>query len=96
MFNVPKLIGEEGAADIPRCNGLSVFIRHKRRQVTIIGEVNRPTSHLYGPNFTSDDYIQRSGGMTYKADKDRSDVIRATAKPSHRWEASASVAKGKR
>ena len=44
---------------------------------TVIGEVQSPTSHLFSENFTRDDYIQMSGGLTQRADKSRIYVVRA-------------------
>ena len=47
------------------------------QEVTVIGEVHYPTSHLYETVLRRNDYINRSGGMTYKADDDRIYVVRA-------------------
>ena len=45
--------------------------------MTVIGEVQNATSHLYEPSLTRDDYVNRSGGLTSKADSKRIYVVRA-------------------
>ncbi len=47
------------------------------QEVTVIGEVQNATSHLYDPNLTRDDYLSMSGGPTQKADDKRIYVVRA-------------------
>jgi protein involved in polysaccharide export with SLBB domain len=47
------------------------------QEVTVIGEVQDPTSHLYNPNLSRDDYIRLSGGYTSEADGKRVYVVRA-------------------
>jgi protein involved in polysaccharide export with SLBB domain len=42
------------------------------QEVTILGEVRRPTSYLFDPDFSQSDYIEQSGG--YKDRADRGDV----------------------
>jgi polysaccharide export outer membrane protein len=53
-----------------------IYIPDNPQEVTVLGEVNYPTSHVYEKKLARDDYINRSGGMTYKADKDRVYVVR--------------------
>ena len=47
------------------------------QEVTVIGEVQSPTSHLYRQELGRDDYISLSGGTTRKADKGAVYVVRA-------------------
>jgi polysaccharide export outer membrane protein len=47
------------------------------QEVTVIGEAQDPTSHLYNPNLSRDDYIRLSGGYTAQADPKRVYVVRA-------------------
>ena len=60
-----------------------------QQQVTVIGEVQSPTSHLYGPGLSRDDYIALSGGTSRRADRNRIYVVRANgsvvAAEGHRW-----------
>ena len=63
--------------DVILRGGDMLYVPHITQEVTVIGEVQGPTSHLYQPNLTRDDYIARSGGYTQSADKSRVYVIRA-------------------
>jgi len=54
-----------------------IFIPDKPQEVTVLGEVNYPTSHVYDKGLSRDDYINSSGGMTYKADQKRVYVVKA-------------------
>jgi protein involved in polysaccharide export with SLBB domain len=45
--------------------------------VSVSGEVQFPTSHLYEEKLTLKDYVNRSGGYTQNADKDRTFVVKA-------------------
>ena len=47
------------------------------QEVTVIGEVQSATSHLYRADLSRDDYISMSGGLTPRADDDRIYVVRA-------------------
>ena len=47
------------------------------QEVTIIGEVQRPTSYLFDPSFSKADYIDQSGGMKQRADKRAVYVVKA-------------------
>lgn len=63
--------------DILAKDGDILVIPKKSQSVTVLGEVHFPTSHIYKDPLSRDDYVGRSGGITYKADKDRIYVVRA-------------------
>jgi len=63
--------------DVVLKDGDQLVIPKQTQEVTIIGEVQYATSHLYNDELNREDYINRSGGMTYKADADRIYVVRA-------------------
>jgi protein involved in polysaccharide export with SLBB domain len=54
-----------------------LLIPKQTQEITILGEVQSPTSHIYRSGLTRDDYIAMSGGTTQKADKSRIYVVRA-------------------
>jgi protein involved in polysaccharide export with SLBB domain len=58
-------------------DGDKLLIPKKTQEVTILGEVQSPTSHVYESSLSRDDYINRSGGTTQKADRRRIYVVRA-------------------
>jgi polysaccharide export outer membrane protein len=54
-----------------------LLIPKKTQEITILGEVQSPTSHVFHPGLTRDDYIAKSGGTTQLADPKRIYIIRA-------------------
>ncbi|MGE0114277.1 MAG: SLBB domain-containing protein [Steroidobacteraceae bacterium] len=75
--------------DIILRNGDTLIVPRQRQEVTVIGEVQTATSHLYRTGLSRDDYISQSGGMTRKADSRQIYVVRANggvmARNSSRW-----------
>jgi len=66
-----------GPDDVTLRNGDRLLIPKKTEEVTILGEVQSPTSHVFEAGLTRDDYVNRSGGTTQKADRKRIYVVRA-------------------
>lgn len=58
-------------------DGDRLLVPRITQEVTVIGEVQSTTSHLYNPRLSRADYIDMSGGFTPRADKDRVYVVRA-------------------
>ena len=58
-------------------NGDRLIVPRLTQEVTVIGEVQSATSHLYRENLSREDYIAMSGGLTPRADEDRIYVVRA-------------------
>ncbi len=58
-------------------DGDELIVPKFEQEVTVIGEVQTVTSHLYRPGLTRDDYIAMSGGETARADNGRIYVVRA-------------------
>ncbi|HSN73342.1 MAG TPA: hypothetical protein VLT59_17630, partial [Steroidobacteraceae bacterium] len=83
--------------DIVLRNGDRLAIPKRAQEVTVIGEVQNSTSHLYNPGWSRSDYIAQSGGTTQKADDSRIFVVRADGSVdagggSSRWFARSSAA----
>ena len=76
-------------ADVVLRDGDELLVPKFRQEVTVIGEVQNETSHLYNPELSRDDYIALSGGMTRRADRGKIYVVRANgsvvAAESNRW-----------
>lgn len=66
-----------GPDDILVRDGDKLLVPKKTQEITILGEVQSPTSHIYEPGLSRSDYIAKSGGITQKADKKRIYVVRA-------------------
>ncbi|MEM0514226.1 SLBB domain-containing protein [Pseudoalteromonas sp. YIC-827] len=58
-------------------NGDALYIPSKRDSVSVIGEVNYATSHLYSNKTDLEAYIRLSGGTKARADEERIYVIKA-------------------
>ncbi len=65
------------SVDISLKDGDRLVIPGLRQEVSVIGEVQHSTSHLFNEEWTLEDYIEKSGGMTQRADDDRIYVVRA-------------------
>lgn len=63
--------------DIILRDGDRLIVPKVQQEVTVIGEVQTATSHLYHREFSRDDYISLSGGLTRRADEKRIYVVRA-------------------
>jgi polysaccharide biosynthesis/export protein len=79
----------DSPVDVVLRDGDELIVPKFEQEVTVIGEVQDPTSHLYDPNLSRDDYIRLSGGFTAQADTGRIYVVRAdgsvVANEGSRW-----------
>lgn len=67
-----------GFAGLEMQNGDRILMPGKKFEITVIGEVQQPTSHLFNSTFSRDDYIAKSGGLTKKADGKKIYIVRAS------------------
>ena len=79
VIDLPGVVSSEVGApsDVLLRDGDVLVVPKLRQEVTILGEVQSATSHLYAKGLGMDDYVRKSGGMTRKADKSKSYVVRA-------------------
>lgn len=79
VIDLPSLLSGEhgGAADVILRNGDQLIVPPQKQEVTVIGEVQTTTSHLYTKSLRRSDYISMSGGTTRKADLSKIYVVRA-------------------
>jgi protein involved in polysaccharide export with SLBB domain len=72
------LVAQPGSSnDLVLRGGDQLRVPKMPQEVTVIGEVQNSTSHVYDPALTRDDYLRMSGGATKKADDKRIYVVRA-------------------
>lgn len=64
--------------DVVVKDGDQLLVPGQMQEVTVLGEVQSTTSHLWDPALTRSDYIRMSGGTTQNADKGRIYVVRAS------------------
>jgi polysaccharide biosynthesis/export protein len=79
VINLPRLIHAPigSAYDVMLRDGDLLIVPKFQQEVTVIGEVQTVTSHLYRAGLSRDDYIAMSGGVTARADRSRIYVVRA-------------------
>ena len=79
VIDIGRVIkGPKGVPDdVTVRNGDKLLIPKKNQEITILGEVQSPTSHVFEAGLSRDEYIARSGGTTQKADRKRIYVVRA-------------------
>lgn len=79
VVDLPRLLeqAEKSSYDVVLKDGDRLIVPQRTQEVTVIGEVQYPTSHLAHEGLGVKDYVDRSGGFTYKADDGRAYVVRA-------------------
>ncbi len=64
--------------DVNLRDGDVLMVPTASQEVTVIGEAQQPTSHLYNSGLSRNDYIDLSGGLTRRADKKLIYIVRAS------------------
>jgi protein involved in polysaccharide export with SLBB domain len=89
VIDLPRLLTGSEEEDVIVRNGDQLFLPRTRQEVSILGEVNSPTSHLFNSNLSVGDYIDLSGGLTQRSDAARTYIIKANGQvvsySSSRW-----------
>ncbi len=78
VIDMASLLDGDNSQDVLVRDGDALFVPQKAQEVTVIGEVQYATSHLWSGELDRDDYIDRSGGITARADRKRIYVVRAS------------------
>lgn len=77
VIDLPYILANENVKNIRLDDGDALYIPKTRESLSVIGEVQYATSHLYKTGFDFDDYIERSGGLKTRADQERIYIIKA-------------------
>jgi protein involved in polysaccharide export with SLBB domain len=77
VIDLNKILKDAERSDLLVKNQDSLFIPSIPYAVSVSGEVQFPTSHLYDEKLDMEGYLNRSGGYTQNADKDRTFVVKA-------------------
>jgi len=75
VIDLPRIVSNQ--QDLVLQDGDTLYVPSKRDSISIIGEVNYSTSHLYQAGVSVDDYIDLSGGLKERAAEDRIYIIKA-------------------
>jgi polysaccharide biosynthesis/export protein len=79
VIDLPRMLENPGHADLDVLAeaGDILIIPRRPQEVTIVGEVYFPTSHLHEADLHVREYLERSGGLTQRADGRRIYIVRA-------------------
>jgi protein involved in polysaccharide export with SLBB domain len=79
VIDLDRILGANagGQGDVILRNGDRVVVPRLAQEVSVLGEVQNPTSHLFRPGLTRDEVLSMSGGTTARADRKRAYVVRA-------------------
>lgn len=77
VIDLPRVLTESSVEDIRLDDGDALYIPKTKESISVIGEVQYATSHLYKSGYDLNDYIDRSGGLKTRADQERIYVIKA-------------------
>lgn len=80
VIDLPLILADAQKQDVRIVSGDRLHVPRFKQAVTVVGEVQYPTSHLYQRNLGVQDYIERSGGTNLKADKGRVYVVKANGR----------------
>ncbi len=89
VIRLDDLVAGVDEADIVLKDGDQLIVPDERQEVTVLGEVQYATSHVFERGLSRDEYIDKSGGLTQRADGRRIYVVRANgevvAESGGRW-----------
>jgi len=77
VIDLEKQVRRENDQSIILRNGDNLFVPGIPFEISVMGEVQFATSHLYDPKLAMKDYIQRSGGFSANADEGRVFAVKA-------------------
>ena len=78
VIDLPAIIAGDAEKDIVLQDQDQLLIPEIPWEVAVVGEVQRPSAHLYASGLDREDYIRLSGGLTDRADGDRIYIVRAS------------------
>jgi protein involved in polysaccharide export with SLBB domain len=78
VIRLDGLVAGDEEADVVLKDGDVLLVPDERQEVNVLGEVQYATSHVYEQGLTRDEYINRSGGLSQRADRKRIYIVRAS------------------
>ena len=77
VIDLDKILNSKNNSSLLVKSGDQLFVPQIPYSVSVSGEVQFPTSHLHEEGLEMNDYLNRSGGFTQNADKDRPFVVKS-------------------
>lgn len=68
---------EQNVDDVTLKDGDLLVIPEYRQEISVVGEIQHPSAHLFNRQLRIDDYIDLSGGVNHRADLKRLYVVKA-------------------
>lgn len=78
IIDLPTMLVDPNSNEVILRDGDRLLIPRFQQEITVSGEVFRPTSHLFDDGLRYSDYIAKSGNFTNNADKDNVYVVRSS------------------
>ncbi len=80
VIDLPAILNKPKTFDFELTDGDRLEIPRFKPSVTVVGEIQHPTSHFYNDKLNVSDYIDMSGGTNQNADKARIYVVKANGR----------------
>ncbi len=80
VIDLPAIMKTPETFDFQLVDGDTLDIPRFKPSVTVLGEVQFPTSHFFDKKLSLNDYIDRSGGTKHNADKKRIYIVKANGR----------------
>lgn len=77
VVDLPALMAGDETNNVRLEGGDKLYVPAFRNVINVVGQVQLPTTHLFQPGVSAEDYIQRSGGTKRQADDERIYVLKA-------------------
>ncbi len=77
VIDMPAIIAGNTTHDITLKDGDKLFVPNISPSVSVIGEVFVPTTHILEETISLEEYVQRSGGLTQRADDSKIYIVKA-------------------
>ena len=75
VIDLPRVLVGEQKVELQSRD--AIYLPPRQSTVSVVGEVNQASSHLFESDLSVEDYIVKSGGMRQRADEDKVYVIKA-------------------
>jgi polysaccharide export outer membrane protein len=77
VIRLDDLVNGALEADVILKGGDQLIVPDRRQEVTVLGEVQYASSHVFERGLNREEYISKSGGLAQRADRKRIYVVRA-------------------
>jgi len=77
VIDLPEILNNSRSGDLILRDGDRLLIPRELQEITVSGEVFRPTSYLFENDLSYADYIERSGGFSDDADRENAYVLKS-------------------